>query len=252
MLNVRKNQYLRGKSVLGKLLRIPFLIIPAKKVLRIFFGRLAGKKWIWGSHNRSVCFGIYERNQTKSFYESAKTATVFWDLGAHAGYYTLLFKTCSVNGIVHAFEPLPKNIQNLRTHIALNNLSQVYVHEVAVFDKEGQQRFKSGKTSVAGRINESGDLVVPVVKLSDLVGEGVVKMADLIKMDIEGAEINVLRDLQPIIQAKRPTIFLSTHGKQVHQQCISLLSEIGYAFTPLDTPDLNDSREILANYQGKD
>lgn len=69
---------------------------------------------------------------------------------------------------------------------------------------------------------------------------------DLVKMDIEGAEEQVLKDMKMLFTEKKPVLFVSTHGKQVHLNCVALLKEMGYKLKPLDRPDLETSREILA------
>jgi hypothetical protein len=58
---------------------------------------------------------------------------------------------------------------------------------------------------------------------------------DVIKMDIEGAEHSALLGMKDILKS-RPTIFLSTHGREIHEQCCALLKEAGYQLSFL-APD---------------
>ncbi len=128
----------------------------------------------------------------------------------------------------------------------LNDVTNFELFTVAVSDKEGSLSFKKTYTSVAGKLDESGESKVEVIRLSRLVSEGKVPLPDLIKMDIEGAEILVLTDLKELLQLHKPTLFLSTHGEKIHRDCLDLLALIGYRLKPLDSNDLDTSKEVLA------
>lgn len=245
-MNIRHIKFLRNKSVIGKIIRLPLRLIPATKVMTVMSGSLKGKKWIKGSHNISVVLGTYERKQSAEFAQFCKDSKTFLDLGAHVGYYTLLYHFNSSNGKIYAFEPSEVNAKLFRKHMELNGVGEYKLFEAAVSDKEGVLSFKKTSTTVAGKLDEEGESKVNVVKLSKLIADGTIAMPDLIKMDIEGAEINVLRDLKDILTNKKPVMFVSTHGKQVHLGCVDLLKEMGYQLKPLDKPQMEAAREILA------
>ncbi|MFV8224377.1 FkbM family methyltransferase [Christiangramia aquimixticola] len=245
MLNLRKYSYLRQSSIIGKILRLPFFLIPKDLVVPILSGPLKGKKWITGAHNNSAWIGTYESRQSAIFVNKCKGKKVLWDLGAHAGYYTLLFKTVNEKSKVYSFEPVDGNYANLQKHIEINKLEKVDVIKKAVFDKEGVLKFAKGN-SVGGKISENGDMTVPVVKLSNLLLRGTIEYPDVIKMDVEGAEYRVLLDLKDILTStNKPLIFLSTHGKEIHDKCIELGSKMGFKVKPIDDNDIELAREFL-------
>jgi FkbM family methyltransferase len=248
MINIRKIEILKPKSLLGKILRLPFRFIPDEAVVTILKGPLRGKKWINSSHNKSIWFGLYERSQTAYFIDRIKSKKVFWDLGAHVGYYTLQFCKLNPGGSVFAFEPLERNVLYFEKHMQLNNIKGYKIFKVAVSNAEGTLRFAKGTASVAGKLSSEGETEVEVIKLSSWYENGKISPPEVIKMDIEGAEINVLHDLKGILINRKPILFLSTHGQLVHDDCISLLEEIGYKVTPLDDANLKNAREILAEY----
>lgn len=215
-------------------------------VVPVLRGPLKGKKWIKGSHNVSIPLGIYETKQTASFLKLARNTNVFWDLGAHVGYYTLLFNAVSPKGKIYAFEPMADTVETYKKHMSLNSITNYDVFPLAVSDKDGSFNFKKTSTSVAGRLDESGETRIEVVKLSRLVAEKKIEIPDIIKMDIEGAEVNVLNDLKPLLIEKKPVLFVSTHGPQIHLDCIDILQKIGYQLKPLDTDDMKTSKEFAA------
>lgn len=224
---------------------MPFDMIPGGWVLRILTGPLISKKWIKGSHNISVLLGLYEAKQTHCFYKLSKNKKVFWDLGAHVGYYTLLFKTANVNGLVFAFEPLPSNRYFFQKHVQLNKISEVHFFNKAVSNEKGKLRFNTGKSTVAGKIDDRGDIAVEVIQLSNYLTLNKIVEPDIIKMDIEGEEFKVLQDLEGILAHKKPVIFLSTHSDKVHEKSLNLLLTFNYKLKPLDSADLYTAREVL-------
>ena len=56
----------------------------------------------------------------------------------------------------------------------------------------------------------------------------------LMKIDVEGAELNVLEAASRMLARARPAIFLATHGAQVHRECCDLLRAAGYSLRPID------------------
>lgn len=245
MLNLRKYNLLRGNNIIGKILRLPFQIIPDSMVIPILSGPIRGKKWIAGSHNKSVWIGTYEKKQSAMFVEKCKGSRIFLDLGAHAGYYTLLYKSVNKDALVYSFEPIKENYEYFQKHVALNNLDNIILFKKAVAASEGNLTFARGN-SVGGKLCSSGDMKVPAIKLSRWFEGAKIEFPDIIKMDIEGAEFKVLKDIKPFLMTeKRPTIFLSTHSKEVREACLDLIRSIDYKIRPLDDITFEKAREFL-------
>ena len=245
MLNIRKHNILRKNSLFGKIIRFPLILIPRNKVIKIMAGPLKGKKWIVGSHNHSAWLGTYERKQSLTFLEKCRGERVLWDLGAHVGYYTLLFKSINKESKVYSFEPIESNFRYFQRHITLNQMNKVTLFENAVSRKDGVLKFARGN-HVGGKLSENGDMTVYSVKLSRLLDEGILEYPDIIKMDIEGAEFEVLKDLEILLKSNRkPSIFLSTHSNEVHDACLSFINSLEYSITPLDDKKVDNAREFL-------
>ena len=84
------------------------------------------------------------------------------------------------------------------------------------------------------------------VTLDSLVASGQIKPPNFIKCDIEGAEFNALTGAAGTLSKYAPVILLATHNPKVHQDCCTLLADLGYQLTPLDYPSLHKASEILA------
>jgi FkbM family methyltransferase len=236
------------KSRLGKILRLPLCLLPKNATMRVWQGKLRGKKWIVGSSNHGCWLGSYEFEKQNLIAKMVTPGTVFFDVGAHVGFYTLLASSLvQRTGKVVAFEPFPMNIQYLEKHLMMNGVQNVTLFKAAVSDHVGEAAFQEGPSSSMGRLNEKGGLVVELVSLDDLFLKGLVPLPDYIKIDVEGAELSVLNGARHMLTVGRPTIFLATHGIEVHFNCLSMLQSLGYICLPVDnTKDIRSCDEVIA------
>ncbi len=235
-------------SFFGKILRLPLRLIPARAVLPILQGPLRGKKWIAGSGNNGYWLGSYEMEKCVRFAEAVPSGGVVFDLGGNVGYYSLISAVrAGPDGRVFVFEPLPRNLDFLRRHLALNRIGNVTVIDAAVSERSGTVHFAEDASTSKGRIGKGGTLEVKSIALDDWIDRGLLPAPDLLKIDIEGAELLALRGARRMLAAKHPPIFLSTHSGQVHKECLVFLESLSYRNIPLDNRPLERSRDILAS-----
>lgn len=122
------------------------------------------------------------------------------DCGSNIGISILFFKKLFPQAKVTGFEPDPAAFALLSWNVTENRLSEVYLHNMAVTAKTGEIAFFRDSRSpgslvmstVKGRI-DGASRQVPCVALSGFVKDSVV---DLLKMDIEGAEMDVMLELE--------------------------------------------------------
>lgn len=150
--------------------------------------------------------------------------TVF-DVGAHAGYYTLMFsRLVGTKGRVLSFEANPDNANNLRKHLLINRLQNVEVIEAAVCDQSGEAYFATNtnrsRYGYMGTLAETGTRV-RTIHLDSFPAP------DLIKMDIEGAETLALTGASRILSEHKATIFLALH-EGAFETAPSVLEKHGY------------------------
>lgn len=215
--------------------------------LPIFAGTLGGRWWLPASRGKllRILLGTYEREQTALFQEWIRPGATVLDVGGHVGYYTLVSaRLAGPTGRVVAFEPNPANHDFLRRHVAINGLANVEVVQAAVSSSNGTARFDFGSGSGTGHLAESGAIEVRTVRLDDFCAERGLR-PNAIKIDVEGAELEVLRGGEQTIAASRPVIFLSTHGEPVHRACLAWLEERGYTLRPILGDALESTSEVL-------
>ena len=115
----------------------------------------------------------------------------------------------------------------------------------AVGEAPGTATFAPGPNSYTGALHPAGPLAVPVVSLDHLRREGELPGPDLLKIDVEGAEVEVLRGALDVLRAARPVVVLATHGAAADRRCRELLGGLGYAVAPVEGDPLEWS-ELMA------
>lgn len=218
-------------TLLAKILRLPLALISPEAEVRILRGPLRGKKWIKGAGPNAYWVGTYEVARVRAFANAVTPGSVVYDVGANVGIYSLLASLrVGPSGMVYAFEPMERNLRYLRRHVTLNNLQNCIVHEKAVCNTEGTRPFRAAALeSSMARLSPDGEILVPSTTLDNCVyGEKPVRPPDVIKIDVEGAELEVLQGSSRALAEFQPTIFLEIHGTQLHADCRAFLLARGY------------------------
>src|SRR5713101_2502413 len=166
---------------------------------------------------RSFVYGTWEPEVTSVITSAVKPGMTVIDIGAHIGYYSLLFAKCvGSTGLVFSFEPLPENFALLQKNIQLNELNQVQTFPQAIFSGKREisiavpdESPNSGDGSVIHNHGARQYLVPAITLDSFCVPSGV--RPDILKIDVEGAEYDVLLGAQETISRCRPKLFIELH-----------------------------------------
>lgn len=153
------------------------------------------------------------------------------DGGGFIGISTLYFATVYPRARILVFEPDRTALQFLKRNIELNNFeSRVTLIEKGLSRKDGEVSFEASNTD-AGKISELGDHSISVTRLSNFITEKV----DFVKLNIEGAELDVLRDIDE--QKKFPLIdqlciewHSFSQSSQNLDEVLMLLKKNGYKY----------------------
>lgn len=220
--------------MLHQLLRLPLKFVPKGLVVPILSGSARGLKWVTGSGTHGCWLGTYERDRQQRLLEVLKGGECFLDIGANVGFYSLLASgIVGPRGQVHSFEPFPRNVDYLKTHIGLNKLQNVTSFAVGLSD--GADRTLSFATSInpsSGHLSATAatqnQIEVQVTSLDTLWKRKVFPKPAVIKIDVEGAEFSVLNGGREMLNECRPVILLAGHGTAVQEECCELLKTWGY------------------------
>jgi FkbM family methyltransferase len=115
----------------------------------------------------------------------------------------------------------------LRLHIEINHFKNCTVVEKAVSGSVGSLRFDPTDLNAAGHLSESGALEVQTTSIDEFSANALPPA--VIKINAEGAEIDVLTGGRQTLTKYRPLIFLSTHSESLYRDCWQFLRECGYS-----------------------
>jgi FkbM family methyltransferase len=187
---------------------------------------------------------------------------IVWDVGAHIGFHTLGFSALvGTSGRVLAFEPNPSNRERLRQNLERNPdlAARIEVFPCGLSDCDGESLFTlthdvdSGSSSMSfldgttaavdpGTSASWEKIIVPVRTADSLVRDGTSR-PDVVKIDVEGAELLVLRGAAETLTMTRPITIVEAHSASLAFRVHEWFDTRGYEVRLL--ADLAPSRVLL-------
>ena len=169
---------------------------------------------------RSIYFDAYEFLCRKIILSCLKPGSVFIDIGANVGYYSLLANgKVGAAGRVLSFEPNPVTAGQLKRNIRLSAAHQIELFGVALSDKEGEVQLYCPKDETHGhaslqnqRWRDVVSYTVPAKRMDDILPKDI-EHIDLVKIDVEGAELLVFAGGGGIISRFKPPIIMELNEK---------------------------------------
>ena len=175
--------------------------------------------------------GAWEPQVTAIFRELLSSGDVCVDVGANLGYYALLAaKLVGPDGRVYAVEPAPDVHAALLANVELNGFANVTALCVAAGAGAAEAILDEGLPgqSIRAAIRPravAGETVVSVRSIASLLDSADLARVRLVKIDVEGYEIEVLRGLEPVLAAGvRPNVLVEVHS-EVLEAAVGLLAE---------------------------
>ena len=190
-------------------------------------------------------WGSWEYEVTKCFNALVKPGMTVVDVGANLGYYTLLAaRRVGPSGRVIAFEPIPEARRRLEENLALNGYRNVTISPVALFSRDTPmvlgRPFEDSRLLPETRHPSDGDLEVTCARFDAIRQDVGIGAVDVVKMDVEGAEMDVLLGMTETLSRSRPSLLLEVHASALTgfghtaAHVTGWLQDLGYVLTPLD------------------
>lgn len=218
--------------------------------------RIAGNTKVRADTATSIGHALYiykswEYPITRLFKTLLQPTTVFLDIGANIGYFSVLAATkCNY---VFAFEPVRAVFTELQANVALNGFENVEMHCVAVSDRNGDLPFyvvesrNNGLSSLAG-FSGGSEIIVPSVRLDSFLRGRPSPKVDLIKIDVEGAEERVIEGALELLSPHvAPDIIFERHPSSSSDR---LLKELGYQIFGLRHQRSYEATNLFATKRG--
>lgn len=168
---------------------------------------------------------------------------VFVDVGANIGKYSILVgKELISKGKVIAFEPMPGNFEILRKNIRLNNLKNIIPLQIALGNKEKETEFYIDAEGIGGGGHSlikktENKILVKVMKLDNILSDLKIKKIDLIKIDVEGAEADVLLGAIKTLKKDHPKIIFEAWDTKHFSNVKKILLPLNYNIRKIGEQD---------------
>jgi len=175
-------------------------------------GALAGARLLLDLRlEKYLWLGTYEPWVQEAITANLRPGEGAWDVGAFIGYHTLLMRRVAGPNCVVAFEPDSVNRGRLERNLAVNRATDVRVVSMAA----GKSREQSRLQRVSGQGPQShlapgGEVECETIPLDALLPE--LPVPRLIKIDVEGAETDVLAGAYRLVHEVRPVWIVEVHG----------------------------------------
>ncbi|MFQ6023838.1 MAG: FkbM family methyltransferase [Acidiferrobacterales bacterium] len=208
----------------------------------------------------------YEPYTIRLFHALARRAFGVLDIGAYFGLYALIAAKTNPKAIVHAFEPVPQNLELLRHFLELNNCAHVFVHPIAIARESGNATLyipdqrKSALPPTGSLKNcflpgerfggRSAQAVqVRTKPLDSMIEEEFIRHIDLVKIDTEETEHDVILSGEKMFQSYRPDIVMEIIFCNPHvAEALAFLRKLGYRFFHIDPSGLSPFDEHRPSY----
>ncbi len=170
-------------------------------------------------------FGIWDEPGTEFLKNNLKKDDIFIDIGANIGSYSLIASNLvGENGKVYAFEPVAGVFDSLLFNIKLNHLNNIVVIKKAILDTTGtinlfiSKAENLGMSGIFHHDNENGKIeTVETISLDEYISDSGIERIDMIKIDIEGAELFALKGMKRTIDKFKPVILMEISEEILHK-----------------------------------
>ncbi len=200
--------------------------------IEVAAGELAGLHLLLDLQSeKEFWLGTYQPDLQTALRELVHPGMVTYHVGANIGYITLMFmRLVGKSGRVFAFEALPENVERLRRNIEINAgehfqgfISEVTIFSGAVLERSGSVRFLLGPSTSMGKVEGSaewhradGNLRVENAQMIEVVGISLDDFVyrdgnpppQVVKIDIEGAELLAIQGMKNIILRDKPYLIV--------------------------------------------
>jgi len=184
------------------------------KINRMKVGEGRGLRFDPGPSNSTYASGNNELPVQEALAGCLKAGGVLYDIGSNVGFFTVIgAKLVGPSGIVYAFEPVPDNVACIRRNVGMNRFANVELIEKAVSSESGRGELAlaayaggAALTSVSAPPDATTVISVDLVSVDDFAFGPGSRPPSVVKIDVEGAEIDVLKGMDRTLNQFRPII----------------------------------------------
>jgi len=198
--------------------------------------------------------GGYEAPVERILLSNLRPGTVFYDVGAHIGVFSLIAaRNLGAHGSVIVFEPDPSNVRRIKEHASRNQLDAIQIIPKAVCSTVGRLRFQRASFQSSmnrGVLVEDAAAEVSTIEVESITLDAIARehaLPSLIKIDVEGFEAAVLQGSEEIFRSAKPLLVCEIHHEQASSDVKRWLLARGYEFQWLES-STEFPRHLFAKY----
>ncbi len=184
-----------------------------------------------------------EKVSMKLWNKLSEKSNWIFDIGANTGMFSILGKSMNPKATVHAFEPITRIFARLKENVEMNHLD-VNLHEIAMSNESGTAKIfdiasdhhyhASLKESEVAHHEGVTYTEIKTDTLNNFVGSVNAEGCDLMKIDVEGFEIEVINGALDVIKKYRPSILIEVKNDENAAEIEILLSGLDYRYYDID------------------
>jgi len=192
--------------------------------------------------DKAIWAGTYESDLASAVASAVNRGDVCYDVGAYRGFFSGVFALAGAGEVI-AFEPFPDNYAQLQRLAASNPQLPLRLERIALGREVGLAEFSVMPDSSMGKLAGSSFqsdaprasvLQVPLRTLDGLISESGYPPPQIMKIDVEGAEADVLQGAMRTLQTAGPILFIEAHSDELANKCTKLLEGLGYKVRVLE------------------
>jgi FkbM family methyltransferase len=223
------------------------LIFDAPKYNYKFYSKITRKVQNFLIEDMYASMSCHEDELLEHF--NPKKGDLVVDIGAAFGFYTMLSsKRVGLKGKVVAIEAQPDSFEMLNQNIKLNRLANVITLSYAAYSKKSRLKLYSGYSIMQERAGKDLQKYIEInaETLDYLLQLQSINEVNWIKIDVEGAEYEVLKGARNILSNSNDIrILIEIHGQENYKLVIEFLVSYGFEIKYEKAYDLGDKHIIL-------
>jgi len=221
--------------------------------LKLVLHDMLAQSWYFGGYN------LYEPAVVRLLRRLLNERKYFFDIGANIGYYTFLAAALlEGRGQVHSFEPWDTLYKQLEYNATQNNFSCLHLNQQAVSDRNGvanlflpSEGHWTNASLIEGFWDQIGTQQVDVVRFDTYCDKHMIEKVDLVKIDVEGGELGVLKGMGTYLEKNQPDLILEVL-KGYCEDLDTFLADIPYRKYLITDSGLEETESLEAHPRFRD
>lgn len=207
--------------------------------------------------DKAIWAGTYEADFAMAISRGVMKGDVCYDVGGYRGYMSGIMALAGASKVI-VFEPLPANQSALHRLCDLNPALNIVIEPIALGNEDGIVQLRVMPDSSMGKLVSSkfqsntlgtGEIDVRIRSLDSMVRAMLLPPPQIIKIDVEGAELDVLLGAAELLKRDRPLVYLEAHSASLERACSRELEKYDYSIhrIELDPGDEEQTRHLIAS-----